>query len=304
MSASSLRESIFRKRVDVEPNLDEPHVLEHLRKLNGVFSEVKDLNIPDLYVYLSQLEREYMHRAVDNFAATVHQLNPRAYEEDELKLSFVRIKRSNDRALSDRMHCPYCWRTLTPINAYRVHIKKATVTCETCYEPITCEALALAIFVQNFNRGDYPIKSYFDVGTKLVITTQNSSWKTFSSYMLQLVRSSRKMLALPTQLQRVRAIYMRREIRDLVAPLRSNIPRGSVVTVPVMEPSVVPQNQLNNNLNDCSESKTSSALWFFSAFDSSGCAGACESSACAAGSCGTSGCGGSCGGGGGCRAFM
>ena len=207
----------------MEPNLDEPYVLDHLRKINGVFKVVKDLNIPDLYAYLSRLEREYMRRAVDNFAATVHQLNPRAYEEDEVKLSFVRIRRSNDRALSDRMNCPYCRRPLTPANAYSVHIMKATAVCETCHESISSEALVLKIFVENFNRGDYPIKSYFDAGTKLVINTQNSSWKTFSSYLLNLVRSSRKVLALPTPLQRVRAMYMRREIRDLVAPLRSNM---------------------------------------------------------------------------------
>ena len=184
---------------------------------------MKDLNIADLYVYLSQLEKEYMHRAVDNFAATVHHLNPRAYIEDEVNLSFVRIRRSKDRALSDRMHCPYCCRPLSPANAYSVHITKGTVTCETCHESVTSEALVLSIFVQNFNRGDYSIKSYFDDGTKFVINTQNSSWKTFSSYLLQLVRTSRKVLALPTPLQRVRAIYMRREIRDLVSPLRSNM---------------------------------------------------------------------------------
>ena len=79
----------------MEPNLDESNLLVHLRKLNGVFNEVKDLNITELYAYLSRLEREYMHRAVDNFAATVHQLNPRAFIEDEVKLSFVRIRRSS-----------------------------------------------------------------------------------------------------------------------------------------------------------------------------------------------------------------
>ena len=83
---------------------------------------------------------------------------------------------------------------------------------------------------------------------------------------------------------------------EKIHPQDDSSPRGSVVTVPVMEPSVVPQNQLNNNLNDCSETKTSSALWLFSSVDTSPCAGSCKSSVCAAGSCGTSGCGGSCGG--------
>ena len=75
--------------------------------------------------------------------------------------------------------------------------------------------------------------------------------------------------------------------------------RGSVVTLPIMEPGVVPKNQLNQTLNDTSATtKTTSALWFLSTTtDVGACAGACQSSsACAAGSCGTSGCGGTCGG--------
>ena len=216
-------ETMYRQKIEVEPNLDEKNVLEHLNHINGVFNDVKDLTSADLYAYLSNIERDYMHRQVNNFATTVHQLNPRAYMEDELKLSFVRIRRCNDRALSDRMNCPYCRKKLTPLNAYNVHIKKVTVTCETCKEPITCEALALAIFVENFNRGDYPIKAFFDESTKLVINTQNSSWKSFSSYLLQVLRVSRKVLTLPQPLQRLRAIFIRKQMRDLVSPLRSNM---------------------------------------------------------------------------------
>eukprot|EP01036_Dinobryon_divergens_P031388 gene31388-40777_t len=397
------------RKVEVEPNLDETRVFDHLRKMNNVIRDVKEFNNAELYAYLSQLERDYMHKQVDNFAATVHQLNPRSYQEDELKLSF-----------------------------------KATVICDTCQESITCEALALAIFVHNFNRGDYPIKTYFDEGTKLAINTHNSSWKNFSSYLLQLIRASKKVLSMPSSLQRIRALHMRREVRGLIAPLRSNMSclsldlikgmyrqltfankicsnfdywfnptvvqasiaryfkflhviashrgktfvptmdidlvwhthqtdpvnysaytkslmgkvlnhddtvgsedlgkgyartfirwaqkygepyssvkpsffhckvaatilpadekihpdddcctiRGSVATVPVMEPSIVPKNKLNENLDDSTDKQTTSVLWFSSAAGSGGCAGTCESSVCAAGSCGTSGCGGSSG---------
>ena len=63
----------------MEPNLDETRVFDHLRKMNNVIG-------------ISTGKKPHAQK-VDNFEVTVHQLNPRSYEEDELKLSFVRIRR-------------------------------------------------------------------------------------------------------------------------------------------------------------------------------------------------------------------
>ena len=120
------------------------------------------------------------------------------------------------------MKCPFCYAVLTASSAYKLHIKKATATCATCRENITCEAIRLAIFVNNFNRGDYAIRNSFELGTKLTITTETSSWKSFSGYLLQVVKTNKKILSLPKAQQRFRAITLRWEVREIIASLRSN----------------------------------------------------------------------------------
>ena len=195
---------------------------DHLTKLNSIFNKVKSLNEEDLYVYLLKLEKDYVNGAANNFALMVHQLSPLAFEEDKQKLFFIRQRKCTDKSIFGMMKCPFCSVALPAGSAYKLHIKKAKTTCASCSEDITCEAIRLAIFVDNFNRGDYIIKSSFDLGTKLTITTKTSSWKSFSAYLLEIVKKNKRILALPKSQQRFRAINLRWEVREIIATLRSN----------------------------------------------------------------------------------
>ena len=197
------------------------NVLGHLNSMKEVYEMVKDLSSENLYFYLSQFEMDYMHGPVENFAATVHMLNPVGFQNDRQNLNVARGKGTNDIAISERMTCPYCSIKLETANAYSLHIKRATISCTRCKEPITYEAFVLAIFVYNFNRGDYPIKSSFD--SLLSFGKSNSTWKAFSAYLLAVVKSNQKLLTLPSSAQRQHAVNLRKEVRDLISKVRNNL---------------------------------------------------------------------------------
>ena len=58
-------------------------VIKHLQSMNKIFNKVKDLDALDLHEYLLQLERDYILQQKENFARTVHQLNPLAHDREK-----------------------------------------------------------------------------------------------------------------------------------------------------------------------------------------------------------------------------
>ena len=192
-------------------------VLEHLNSMKQVFDTVKDLSAENLYLYLSQMEKDYMY-GLGSFALVVHMLNPVAYQKDiQIYNSFSARRLTHDIAISERMNCPYCSTKLEAANAYNLHIKRATISCIRCKESITYEALVLAVFVYNFNRGDYAIKYSFDL--LLSFGKFNSTWKTFSAYLLTVVKNNNKILLE----QRRHAVNLRKDLRELISKVRGNL---------------------------------------------------------------------------------
>ena len=57
-------------------------VMDHLHQMNNIFTALKDLDGVDLYECLAQMERDYVLHQSENFAKTVHQLNPLVYQGD------------------------------------------------------------------------------------------------------------------------------------------------------------------------------------------------------------------------------
>jgi len=201
----------------------ETKVVGHLNSMKQVFDTVKDLSAENLYLYVSQMEKDYMYGAMDGFAHVVHMLNPVAYQKD-LQSNFpnsARRRATHDVAISERMNCPYCSTKLEAANAYKLHIKRATISCIRCHEQITYEAFVLAIFVCNFNRGDYAVQSSFD--STLSFGKSNSTWKTFSAYLLTVVKNNKKILALSTSEQRRHSVNLRKEVRELISKVRDNL---------------------------------------------------------------------------------
>jgi len=194
-------------------------VLEHLNSMKQVFETVKDLSAENLYLCLSQMEKDYW--ALGSFAHVVHMLNPVAYQKDiQIYNSFSARRLTHDIAVSERMNCPYCSTKLEAPNAYNLHIKRATISCTRCKESITYEAFVLAIFVGNFNRGDYAINS-FDLS--LSFGKYNSTWKTFSAYLLLKVKNNKKILLLSSREQRRHAVNLRKDLRELISKVRDNL---------------------------------------------------------------------------------
>jgi hypothetical protein len=165
--------------------------------MKQVFDNVKNLSAENLYLHLSQMEKDYMY-GFGSFAHVVHMLNPVAYQKDyQIYYNFSARRLTHDIAISERMNCPYCSAKLEAANAYNLHIKRVWISCVRCKESITYEAFVLAIFVSNFNRGDYAIKYSFDLS--LSFGKFNSTWKTFSAYLLTVVKNNKKILLLSSR---------------------------------------------------------------------------------------------------------
>ena len=206
----------------VSSNLSVHDVLHHLHNMYGVFNDVKDLGAVDLYVYFSRMEKDYVFEGKRNYAMTVHQLSPLSFQKDKRKIALLKGK--TDIAISDRMICPYCSSRLPPKDGYLLHIKQSNVCCDKCREVITYEAFVLATFVWNFNRGDYAaVKVKGFLGVLLTFDKSNATWKAFSSYLLQLLKTNENILAMPSTEQRKESFNLRKEIRGHIAAVRNNI---------------------------------------------------------------------------------
>jgi hypothetical protein len=201
--------------------LNVSHVLHHLRNMHDVYNDVKDLGVVDLYVYFSDMEKKYVFEGEKNYAMIVHQLSPINFQTDNAKGKLMSVKGQTDRAIKDRMICPYCSTSLPSNSAYSIHIKHGNVTCSNCREVITYEAFVLATFVRNFNRGDYPTVA---INVQLIFDKNNATWKAFSSYLLQLFKANDKIISSSSvQAQRRQSFNLRKEIRGIIAAVRNNI---------------------------------------------------------------------------------
>ena len=204
----------------VSSKLNVNDVVHHLHNMYGVFNDIKDLGAVELYAYFSRLEKDYVFEGKRNYAMTVHQLSPLSFQKDLRKIASFKGK--TDRAISDRLICPYCSSKLPPKDRYLLHIKQTSATCSCCREVVTFEALVLVTFVWNFNRGDYPtVKSFLDV--PLTFDKTNATWREFSAYLLQLCKKSKIILAMPITIQRRQAFNLRKEARGHIAAVRKNI---------------------------------------------------------------------------------
>ena len=63
-------------------NFTSQAVMDHLHKMNNTYLALKDLEGADLYECLCQTERDYILYGSENFAKTVHQLNPLVYQNE------------------------------------------------------------------------------------------------------------------------------------------------------------------------------------------------------------------------------
>eukprot|EP01036_Dinobryon_divergens_P034247 gene34247-44244_t len=188
----------------VSSTLNVPDVLQHLQNMHSLFNDVKDLGPVELYAYFSRLEKDYVFEGKRNYAMIVHQLSPILFQQDKGKVASLKGK--TDRAISDRLICPYCSSRLPPEEG----------------EVVTFEAFVLATFVWNFNRGDHAtVKGFLDV--PLTFDKTKATWREFSAYLLQLCKKSKIILAMPIIIQRRQAFTLRQEIKKRIAAVRKNI---------------------------------------------------------------------------------
>ena len=156
---------------------------------------------------------------------------------------------SNKFPLCDRIICPFCFVPFAPADAYKLHIKKENASCASCREVITYEALVLGTFVANFNRRYYPTLTTTFNGINLNFTKSTATWKTFSAYLLEVVKADKVIPTLAKHLQRPQALKMRTDARNQIAALRENLSFLSMDLVKGMYRQLAFVNKVCNNFD-------------------------------------------------------